>query len=284
MILDGKALAEKIENKTAERIQQNNKKPCLAVIQVGDNPASNSYVRSKEKACERCGIASSIHKLPEDTTSQDLRALISQLNVDKNINGILVQLPLPKHIDEREIIETILPTKDVDGFHSLNVGRLTSGLAATAPCTPLGIMRLLKEVYKDDLSGLLAVVIGRSNIVGKPVANLLLKNNATVVVCHSHTSNLSELTKLADIIIVATGKPNTLTGDMIKEGATVIDVGINRIPDNTKKSGYRLIGDCDFDSLKDKVSAITPVPGGVGPMTVAMLMANTYQCFLQQNS
>ena len=234
---------------------------------VGENSASKVYVNNKKKACEVCGISSLSYELPESTTEAELLELIQKLNEDKKINGILVQLPLPKHIDESKVILAISPEKDVDCFHPQNVGALHTGGKGFLPCTPAGILELIKR-SGYDITGKECVVIGRSNIVGKPVAMLLLKENGTVTICHSKTKNLPEICKRADIIVVATGKRNTLTKDMVKEGAIVIDVGMNRNEEG------KLCGDVDFENVKEKVEAITPVPGGVGPMTIAMLMKN----------
>ena len=251
----------------------------LAIIKVGNDPASESYVKSKENACKKCGIVCNVYSFPETATQEEVVDLIRNLNDDKLVNGILVQLPLPKQLNEYEVVNEISPVKDVDGFHPMNVGNSSIGIPAIDPCTPKGVMQMIRDVNGDDLSGLTAVVVGRSNIVGKPIARMLLEANATVIQCHSRTKNLKDFTKLADIVVVAVGKPNTLTADMIKFGATVIDVGINRVPDSSKKSGYRLVGDCDFRSLENIAGAITPVPGGVGPMTVANLIGNTIKCY-----
>ena len=253
--------------KEVEKLQKNGVFPCLAVVLVGENSASKVYVNNKKKACEVCGISSLSYELPESTTEAELLELIQKLNEDKKINGILVQLPLPKHIDESKVILAISPEKDVDCFHPQNVGALHTGGKGFLPCTPAGILELIKR-SGYDITGKECVVIGRSNIVGKPVAMLLLKENGTVTICHSKTKNLPEVCKRADIIVVATGKRNTLTKDMVKEGAIVIDVGMNRNEEG------KLCGDVDFENVKEKVEAITPVPGGVGPMTIAMLMKN----------
>lgn len=238
------------------------------MILVGDDKASQTYVNSKEKACKACGIRSLKYTLETNTSESALIDLIQSLNENDEVDGILVQLPLPKHIDENKILEKISCEKDVDGFHAVNVGRLVSGLDGFVPCTPCGIMRLFKE-YGIEVSGKNAVVIGRSNIVGKPMANLLLNANATVTVTHSKTQNLAKITKDADIIVVAIGKPNFLKADMVKNSTVVIDVGINRLENN------KLVGDVDFENVANKCSFITPVPGGVGPMTIAMLLKNT---------
>lgn len=281
VIIDGKQVAADIRAEVAQKVaelKKNGKNACLAVILVGENPASVSYVTGKQKALAEVGMQDRSVHLPENTTEEDLLKLIDQLNNDDTVHGILVQLPLPKHINEDKVIMAISPKKDVDGFHPVNVGNMMIGRPGFLPCTPHGIIVLLKRMGIET-SGKHAVVIGRSNIVGKPVSVLLAQKsvNCTVTICHTGTKNLSEITKQADIIVVASGHPHTLTGDMIKDGAVVIDVGVNRIPDSSKKSGFRLVGDCDFDDLKEKASFITPVPGGVGPMTIAMLMVNTLE-------
>ena len=270
-ILDGKAVSLKVKESVkvrAEELKKFGVEPTLAVILVGEDKASQTYVRAKEKACNEYGIKSVAHRLSENTTQAELLALINVLNLDDSIHGILVQLPLPKHIDTNTVLAMIDPTKDVDGFHAVNVGKLVSGLDGFVPCTPLGVMEILKE-YGIDVAGLNAVVIGRSNIVGKPMANLLLNASATVTITHSKTKNLKEICKNADLIVAAIGRPFFLKADMVKDGAVVIDVGINRLDDG------RLVGDVDFDEVAPKCSYITPVPGGVGPMTIAMLLNNT---------
>ena len=270
-ILDGKAVSLKVKESVKVRADELKKfgvEPTLAVVLVGEDKASQTYVRAKEKACNEYGIKSVAHRLSENTTQNELLALINVLNLDDSIHGILVQLPLPKHIDTNVVLAAIDPRKDVDGFHAVNVGKLVSGLDGFVPCTPLGVMEILKE-YGIDVAGLNAVVIGRSNIVGKPMANLLLNASATVTVTHSKTKNLKEICKNADLIVAAIGKPFFLKADMIKDGAVVIDVGINRLDDG------RLVGDVDFEEVAPKCSYITPVPGGVGPMTIAMLLNNT---------
>ena len=270
-ILDGKAVALKVKESVKVRADELKKfgvEPTLAVVLVGEDKASQTYVRAKEKACNEYGIKSVAHRLSENTTQNELLALINVLNLDDSIHGILVQLPLPKHIDTNVVLAAIDPRKDVDGFHAVNVGKLVSGLDGFVPCTPLGVMEILKE-YGIDVAGLNAVVIGRSNIVGKPMANLLLNASATVTVTHSKTKNLKEICKNADLIVAAIGKPFFLKADMVKDGAVVVDVGINRLDDG------RLVGDVDFDEVAPKCSYITPVPGGVGPMTIAMLLNNT---------
>ena len=270
-ILDGKAVSLKVKESVKVRADELKKfgvEPTLAVVLVGEDKASQTYVRAKEKACNEYGIKSVAHRLSENTTQNELLALINVLNLDDSIHGILVQLPLPKHIDTNVVLAAIDPQKDVDGFHAVNVGKLVSGLDGFVPCTPLGVMEILKE-YGIDVAGLNAVVIGRSNIVGKPMANLLLNASATVTVTHSKTTNLKEICKNADLIVAAIGKPFFLKTDMVKDGAVVVDVGINRLDDG------RLVGDVDFDEVAPKCSYITPVPGGVGPMTIAMLLNNT---------
>lgn len=281
IIIDGKQVAADIRAEVAQKVaalKKNGKNACLAVILVGENPASVSYVTGKQKALAEVGMQDRSVHLPENTSEEDLLKLIEQLNNDDTVHGILVQLPLPKHINEDKVIMAISPEKDVDGFHPVNVGNMMIGHPGFLPCTPHGIIVLLQRMGIET-SGKHAVVIGRSNIVGKPVSVLLAQKsvNCTVTLCHTGTKNLPEITKQADIVVVASGHPHTLTGDMIKQGAVVIDVGVNRIPDSSKKSGFRLVGDCDFDDLKEKASFITPVPGGVGPMTIAMLMVNTLE-------
>ena len=270
-ILDGKAVSLKVKESVKVRADELKKfgvEPTLAVVLVGEDKASQTYVRAKEKACNEYGIKSVAHRLSENTTQNELLALINVLNLDDSIHGILVQLPLPKHIDTNVVLAAIDPRKDVDGFHAVNVGKLVSGLDGFVPCTPLGVMEILKE-YGIDVAGLNAVVIGRSNIVGKPMANLLLNASATVTVTHSKTKNLKEICKNADLIVAAIGRPFFLKADMVKDGAVVVDVGINRLDDG------RLVGDVDFEEVAPKCSYITPVPGGVGPMTIAMLLNNT---------
>ncbi len=280
-IIDGKAIAEdvvaKVKTQTAT-LAEHGVTPGLAVVIVGEDPASQVYVASKSRRAKECGFHSVQHSLPAETSEDALVALVEELNADSAIHGILVQLPLPGHIDEARIIQTIDPDKDVDGFHFINVGRLGTGAldSAFVPCTPAGAMLMLERVRGRDLSGLSAVVIGRSNIVGKPMANLLLAANATVTVAHSRTKDLPALAATADILVAAVGRPEMVRGDWVKPGATVIDVGINRIPAPEKGEGKtRLVGDVAFAEAKERAGAITPVPGGVGPMTIAMLMANT---------
>lgn len=280
MILDGKALAATLRSETAQEtaqfIQQTGITPCLAAILVGDDPASQVYVRNKEIACQKAGIKSVLHKLPAETTQEELEALIDQLNADPEISGILCQLPLPKGLNETAILDRISPDKDVDAFHPENVGRILQGRPRFLPCTPAGIMELIRR-NNIETKGKNAVILGRSDIVGKPMAALLMQKgvDATVTVCHSRTSNLADVTRAAEILIVAIGKPKFVTADMVGDGAVVIDVGINRT-----ESG--LVGDVDFDAVKDKASAITPVPGGVGPLTIAMLLQNTLTAAKQQ--
>ena len=281
-ILDGKAVAAEVvatvKQAAAELISETGVTPGIAVVIVGEDPASQVYVSSKSRKAEECGFHSVQHELPSDTSQDALLKLIDDLNRDESIHGILVQLPLPDHIDSGKVIQTIAPEKDVDGFHFINVGQLGTGELATAfvPCTPAGSMLLIERVHGTDLSGLNAVVVGRSNIVGKPMANLLLAANATVTIAHSRTKDLAGVCAAADIVIAAVGRPEMLKGDWIKPGATVVDVGINRIPAPEKGEGKtRLVGDVAFAEAAAKAGAITPVPGGVGPMTIAMLMANT---------
>ena len=274
-ILDGKSLSLKIQEELKEKVSSLKTKPCLAVILVGDDKASKVYVRNKERAAKYIGINTITYKLEESTTTEDLLVLIDKLNNDSSVNSILVQLPLPKHIDEEKVLLSILPEKDVDAFHPTNVGLLHLGTPKMVPCTPAGIIRLFDE-YKISLDGKNAVVIGRSSLVGKPIAQLLLERNATVTLTHSHTHNLKDIVKNADIVIVAIGKPKFVTKDFIKEGAVVIDVGINRDENN------KLVGDVDFENIKDLTSFITPVPGGVGPLTVSMLMEQTYNTYMNQ--
>lgn len=281
VVIDGKQVAADVRAEVAKKVADLKTKgitPCLAVILVGENPASVSYVTGKQKALAEVGMSDRSVKLPESTTEEELLKLIDQLNKDDSVHGILVQLPLPKHINEDKVIMAIDPSKDVDGFHPVSVGNLMIGRPGFLPCTPHGIIVMLQKAGIET-SGKHAVVIGRSNIVGKPVSILLARKdvNCTVTMCHTGTKNMAEITRQADILVVASGHPHTLTKDMAKAGAVIIDVGVNRIPDSSKKSGFRLIGDCDFDDLKEKASFITPVPGGVGPMTIAMLMQNTLE-------
>lgn len=279
MILDGKVVSQRIKDELTEKVaslKEQGVSVGLTVIIVGDDPASRVYVNSKKKACEALGIDSQEFALPAETTEAELLTLIEKLNKDDKVNGILVQLPLPKHINEETIINSIDPKKDVDAFHPQNVGKIMIGNYDFLPCTPAGVMELIKE-SGIEVTGKECVVLGRSNIVGKPQAMLLLHQNGTVTICHSRTQNLKEVTKRADILVAAIGKPNFVTADMVKEGAVVIDVGINRMPDK------KLCGDVDFEAVSKVASAITPVPGGVGPMTIAMLMKNTVTAAVCQN-
>jgi methylenetetrahydrofolate dehydrogenase (NADP+)/methenyltetrahydrofolate cyclohydrolase len=279
-IIDGKQIAEDMRAQLKAEVAGLAKKgivPGLGVVLVGDDPASKSYVTAKQKACSEIGIYSDDNRLPESTSQKELLNLIERLNKDPKIHGILTQLPLPGHIDEAEVLLAIEPAKDIDGFNPVNVGKMMLGQKTYLPCTPHGVVQLLiKSGVKID--GANVVIVGRSSIVGKPLANILLQKsplgNATVTVCHTRTKDLAAHTKRADIVVAAVGRPNTITADMIKEGAVVIDVGINRVDDHTKKSGYRLVGDVDFENVKEKASLITPVPGGVGPMTITMLLYN----------
>ena len=279
-LLMGKEVSARIkaELKTeVENLKKEGINPGLAVIIVGEDPASQVYVRNKERACEECGIYSEKYALPAETTQEELLKLIDELNDKSSISGILVQLPVPKHIDEKTIINAIAPNKDVDAFHPVNVGKIMVGNYDFVPCTPAGVMELIKE-SGIDVSGKECVIVGRSNIVGKPQAMLLLHQNGTVTICHSKTKNLAEKTKNADILVAAVGIPNFIKGDMIKEGAVVIDVGINRLENK------KLCGDVEFESAEKVAGAITPVPGGVGPMTIAMLMKNTVKAEILNKS
>ncbi|MTI16330.1 bifunctional methylenetetrahydrofolate dehydrogenase/methenyltetrahydrofolate cyclohydrolase FolD [Rhodobacteraceae bacterium RKSG542] len=282
MIIDGKVVAASVTDEISARAQRLEQeagvKPGLAVVLVGEDPASQVYVKSKGRMAEKCGFNSIQHTLPVETSEEDVLRLVGELNNDSAVHGILVQLPLPKHIDEGKVLQLIKPEKDVDGFHPVNVGLLGAGQTdrALVPCTPAGSVLLAKRALGADLSGKNAVVIGRSNIVGKPVAQLLLQENCTVTIAHSRTVDLPGVVRGADIVVAAVGRPNFVKGDWIKEGATVIDVGINRIPAPEKGEGKtRLVGDVDYAEAVERAGAITPVPGGVGPMTIAMLMANT---------
>lgn len=269
-LIDGKVISKQIKDELKEKVaglKTEGVEICLAVIQVGNDPASSVYVGNKKKACEYIGIGSLSYELPEETTEEELLALIKKLNSDDKVNGILVQLPLPKHIDEDKVIKTISPKKDVDGFHPMSVGALSIGRPGFVSCTPAGVIQLIKR-SGIEIEGKECVVLGRSNIVGKPMSMLLLRENGTVTVCHSRTKNLKEVCRRADILVVAIGKPEMIDASYIKEGATVIDVGIHRDENN------KLCGDVDFESAKEVAGAITPVPGGVGPMTIAMLMSN----------
>jgi len=272
-IIDGKKVSSELKAALAQEVQQLTEagvRPGLAVILVGEDPASQVYVRNKEKTCVDLGMHSEVHRLPADTPQAELVALIESLNASDAIHGILVQKPLPGHIDEKAVIGAIAVEKDVDGFHPISIGNLLIGDEGFVPCTPAGVIELLRA-YDISLEGKRAAIIGRSNIVGKPMAALLIRENATVTVCHSRTANLAEVTREADIVIAAIGRPNMVTADYIKPGAVVIDVGINRLPNG------KLAGDVDFESAKEVASAITPVPGGVGPMTIALLMKNTVE-------
>lgn len=288
VIIDGKAIAQNVRKEVAEQVKELNAKgisPCLAVILVGNNPASVSYVTGKQKALAEAGMTDKSVHLPEDTSEEELVELIERLNKDNTVNGILVQLPLPKHINEDRVITAITPEKDVDGFHPVNVGNLMIGRKAFLPCTPHGVIILLEKM-NIETSGKHCVIIGRSNIVGKPLAILMSskKVNSTVTICHTGTKDIESIVKQADIIVAAAGHPMTVTKQMVKPGAVVIDVGVNRIPDSTKKSGFRLTGDVDFEAVSEIASYITPVPGGVGPMTIAMLMVNTLEAAKNQNN
>ena len=273
--IDGKELAQKIRTGLKQKCDNHKaslgRVPGLVVILVGEDPASQVYVRMKNKACDEVGYKSIVDRMPTSTTTDDLLERVEQYNNDDSINGILVQLPLPKQIDEKRVLYAIRPEKDVDGFHPVNVGLLNIGEDALAPCTPAGVMVILED-YGIDLNGKNVAVLGRSNIVGKPMAAMLIKANATVTVCHSRTKDIKEICRRSDIIVAAIGKPNLVTADMVSEGAVVIDVGINRL-------GDKLVGDVDYENVAPKCSYITPVPGGVGPMTIAMLLSNTLKAF-----
>ncbi|NIQ00833.1 MAG: bifunctional methylenetetrahydrofolate dehydrogenase/methenyltetrahydrofolate cyclohydrolase FolD [Nitrospinaceae bacterium] len=274
-LIDGKKVSAEIKEQVAAEVetlkQQTGQVPGLAVVLVGEDPASAVYVRNKNKTCGKMGFHSFSHTLSADTQEGELLKLIAELNANPEVNGILVQLPLPKQINEQKVLEAIDPAKDVDGFHPVNVGYLTSGADSLAPCTPAGIIEMLDH-YKIEIEGRNAVILGRSNIVGKPMASLLLKRHATVTICHSRTQDLAGVARSADILVAAIGKPRFVTADMVKEGAVVIDVGINRVDG-------KLVGDVDFDAAAEKAAFMTPVPGGVGPMTIAMLMKNTLKAF-----
>lgn len=281
MIIDGKALSASIKEDLKAQMPvleaKYGRKPSLCVIIVGENPASQVYVRNKVKSAEYVGMDSRLIRLPEETSEEELLTLVGDLNADAGVDGILVQLPLPKHIDEKKVTDAISPEKDVDGFHQSNVGALWIGKRCLVPCTPKGIIELIKSTGVE-IAGKTAVVVGRSNIVGKPVAKLLLDNNATVIIAHSRTADLKAMTLLADILVVAVGKVGVVTGDMVKPGAVVIDVGMNRNAEG------KLCGDVDFASASEVAGHITPVPGGVGPMTIAMLMSNTVDAFLAREN
>ncbi len=287
-IIDGKYASDKIKESISKEVAEirakGEKAPHLAAILVGNDGASQTYVGNKERSCQQVGFDSTVLRFEDSITEAELLAEIAKLNSNSDIDGIIVQLPLPKHIDENKVIRAIDPDKDVDGFHPENVGKMMLGLPTLLPATPSGIMKLL-ELYDIDTKGKNCVIIGRSNIVGRPMANLLSQKgeyaDCTVTICHSHTKNIEEYTRKADIIVAALGKPGFLKGDMVKEGAVVIDVGITRIPDATKKSGFRLSGDADYESVAPKCSWITPVPGGVGPMTIVSLLSNTLQAAKQ---
>lgn len=290
-IIDGKKVAAEIREELKKEIDklksENHSVPGLVAVLVGNNPASESYVRGKSKACEEIGMMTKTEKLSSEISEVHLLEVIQKYNSDKNYNGILVQLPLPKHINERKVIETILPCKDVDGFHPISVGNLVIGNDTFLPCTPAGIQELLVR-YNIPLKGKHVVVAGRSNIVGKPIANILLQKkenaNAVVTVCHSAAKDISYFTKQADILIAAIGQPKFIKAEMVKHDVVVIDVGINRVEDAANIKGYKIVGDVDFDEVSKKASFITPVPGGVGPMTIAMLLKNTLKAYSIQNS
>ena len=282
-IIDGKQIAADMRAELKEEVARMKKRgivPGLGVILVGDDPASQSYVTAKERACEDIGIYSDDNRLPASISQKELMALVEKMNNDPKINGILVQLPLPRGLDESEVLLAIDPAKDVDGFHPVNVGKMMIGEKAFLPCTPHGVIQLLIR-SGVTIEGAEVVIVGRSNLVGKPLANMLIQKkpnaNATVTICHTRTKNLPSHTKRADILVAAAGRPNTITADMVKDRAVVIDVGVNRIDDATKKRGYRLVGDVDFEAVREKASLITPVPGGVGPMTITMLLYNTVE-------
>ena len=277
-LLDGKKTASQVLDRIRARVdrlsEDGKRPPGLAVVIVGDDPASRVYVEQKERVCSSVGFRSILHRLSEETTEGELLDLVGRMNSDPDVDGILVQLPLPPHMDGNRVVAAIDPCKDVDGFHPINVGRLVTGLGGIEPCTPKGVMALL-DAYGIELEGADAVVIGASDIVGKPMAHMLLARNATVTVCHILTRDLASFTRKADVIVVAVGKPGLLTADMVHEGVVVVDVGINRVGDS-------IVGDADFDALQEKASWITPVPGGVGPMTIAMLMLNTLESYLRR--
>ena len=282
-IIDGKQVAAQMRAELkgqVDRLKAQGLVPGLGVVLVGEDPASTSYVTAKEKACHEIGIYSDDNRLPVQASMKELLALIDRMNTDPRIHGILVQLPLPGHIDESKVLLAIDPAKDVDGFHPVNVGKMVTGQEAFLPCTPHGVVQLLIR-SGTTLEGAHVVIVGRSNIVGKPLANMLIQKgktgNATVTVCHTKTRDLAGHTRRADILIAAAGSPHTITDDMVKPGAVVIDVGVNRVADPSRKTGYRLVGDVDFAKVKEKASLITPVPGGVGPMTITMLLYNTVE-------
>ncbi|MFO7586847.1 MAG: bifunctional methylenetetrahydrofolate dehydrogenase/methenyltetrahydrofolate cyclohydrolase FolD [Gemmatimonadota bacterium] len=281
-IIDGNAIAASVRaevKQEADDLKRRGIEPCLAVMLVGENPASKVYVGMKEKKCAEVGIRNVDERLPADTPQAEILAILDRWNADPSIHGILVQLPLPDHVDERTVTERILPGKDVDGFHPVNVGRMSAGdTGAFRPCTPHGVQVMLKHIGWDP-AGRHAVVVGRSNIVGRPMATILSQKepyaNATVTIAHSRSHDLAGVCRLADLLVVAVGRPESVTGEMVREGAVVIDVGVNRVDDPSTEKGYRLVGDVDFEGAKEKASWITPVPGGVGPMTIAMLLRNT---------
>ena len=280
-IIDGNKVAEEMQAEMVDEVAKLKAEgitPGLSVVLVGEDPASKVYVRNKTRTCKKLGIKSDQHSLDADTSEEDLLALVEKLNNDDAVHGILVQMPLPKHINENTVIEAIDPDKDVDGFHPVNVGKMVIGEPGFLPCTPHGVQHLLIR-SGVEIAGKHVVVVGRSNIVGKPVANILLQKqegaNATVTICHTGTDDIAAHTRQADIIIAAAGRPNTVTADMVKDGVVVIDVGVNRVDAPSSKRGFKLVGDVDFDAVKEKASAISPVPGGVGPMTITMLMHNT---------
>lgn len=288
ILIDGKKVSSDIRLELKEEVDklkvEGKSVPGLVTILVGENPASKSYVGSKAKACEEIGFLSKIEKLPEATTEEELLSIVQSYNANPDYHGILVQLPIPKHINESKIIDAIAPEKDVDGFHPLSVGNLVIGNDTFFPCTPAGIQELLKR-YKIETKGKHVVVVGRSNIVGKPIANIMLQKkefaNAIVTVCHSAAIDLRKYTLSADILIAAIGIPNFIKADMVTDGTAIIDVGINRVEDTTQPKGYRIVGDVDFENVAPKASFITPVPGGVGPMTIAMLLQNTFKAYLK---
>lgn len=288
ILLDGKktseAIKQQIASEVAEMVDNGLRRPKLVAILVGEDGASKTYVNNKEKACQDVGFDSEVLRYPDTITEGELLAKIREINEDEGVDGLIVQLPLPKHIDEDKVINTISPLKDVDGFHASNVGKMVLGEPSFVSATPYGIMAML-EHYNIDTKGKHCVVLGRSNIVGRPIANLLsLKGNpgdCTVTICHSRTKNIEQHTRMADIIIAAIGTPHFLKEDMVKEGAVVVDVGITRVPDSTRPRGYRIVGDVDFENVAPKCSYITPVPGGVGPMTIVSLMRNTLQAMKQ---
>ena len=289
MLIDGKAIAAEVRAEVASGArafrQRTGRAPGLRVVLLGENAASQSYVRAKQRAAEEAGIDAATLTHPADMTQEALLELLAELNADDAVDGILVQLPLPDHIDEGAVIRALDPAKDVDGFHPENIGKLVLGEDTLEPCTPAGIVEMLRRSGVET-SGAHAVVLGRSNIVGKPMASLLLRRglDCTVTVCHSRTRNLAEITRQADILVAAIGRAEFVTADMVRAGATVIDVGINRVEDLTRERGYRLVGDVDFEAVREKAGAITPVPGGVGPMTIAMLLANTLRAAERRTS